>query len=83
MPRILRFGHRKGTIHTLISFKKKGIRDPPLVTDRSPSVAPVSSLRGKRFRGFRSKERGTRVKDRAKNGARRRCECEGGLRKGV
>ena len=76
MLRILCFGHREGTNHTLISFKKNGIQDPPLVIDRSPSVAPVSSLRSKRFRGFRSK-------DHAKNGARRRCECEGGLRKGV
>ena len=65
MPLILLFGHRKqlifktilkdkglhkkGTMHTL---KKKRIQDSALVIGRSPSVAPVSSLRRKRFRAI-------------------------------
>ena len=68
-------GHtKKGTMHTLISFKKKRIQNLPPVIDRSrKKVAPLSSLRNKRFRRrFRSKERGTRVKDRTKNGASKR-----------
>ena len=45
-------GHtKKGTMHTLISFKKKKIQNLPPVIDRSrKKVAPLSSLRSKRFR---------------------------------
>ena len=45
-------GHtKKGTMHTLISFKKKRIQNLPPVIDRSrEKVAPLSSLRSKRFR---------------------------------
>ena len=32
---------KKEAMHTFISFKKKSIRDPPLVISRSPLVAPV------------------------------------------
>ena len=40
-------GHpKKGTLHTLISFKKKRIQNLPPVIDRSrKKVAPLSSLR--------------------------------------
>ena len=45
-------GHtKKGTMQTLTSFKKKRIQNLPPVIDRShKKVAPLSSLRSKRFR---------------------------------
>ena len=40
-PQSQRTKEKKEAMHTLFSFKKKRIRDPPLVIGRSPLVAPV------------------------------------------